>query len=114
MTGKPDGKRTGWTAALGAVVLMPLLYMGAYYSTIMNDAAGGCLLYQRYQIGKIELPDWTHSFFGPADWLDDRVHIAPCRRPFVVKVSMPTSPSLGGESCTIIPTPAQQFAEKRN
>jgi hypothetical protein len=79
MTDKSDRKRWVWTAALAAV-LTPSLYMGAYYATISTDYSD-CLPFYAYKIGGNELPSWSQDFFAAANWIDDRMHLAPCKRP---------------------------------
>jgi hypothetical protein len=55
-------------------------YMGAYYATVAIDQ-NGALTRQTYQIWYWELPSWSRGFFAPADWIDDRLHLAHCKNP---------------------------------
>jgi hypothetical protein len=72
-----------------ALLLIPLLYMGAYYATITMNARGGCIAFPTYKLGDKLLPEWTDDFFAPANWIDDQVHLAPCKRPKFYTVPLP-------------------------
>jgi hypothetical protein len=56
-------------------------YMGAYYATVAIDQNGYHQSRQTYQIWLWELPSWSRGFFAPANWIDDRLHLAPCKNP---------------------------------
>ncbi len=79
MTNKPDGKRwkTGDKWVTAAVALFAA-YMVAYYATISADYSDHLPFYT-YKIGHSELPSWSQCFFAPANWIDDRIHVAPCK-----------------------------------
>jgi len=82
MADKPDRKRwktrDKWVAI--AVGLFAA-YMGVYYATVAIDRNGAFQIRQTYQIWYWELHSWSHVFFAPADWIDDRIHLAPCKNP---------------------------------
>jgi hypothetical protein len=81
MTDKPDRKRWRWVTA--AVALFAA-YMGAYYATVTIDQNGAFERRQTYMIWLWELPSWSRVSFAPADWIDDRIHLAPCKNPPVI------------------------------
>jgi hypothetical protein len=66
-------------------------YMGVYYATIHFDAGGGRIPYQSYRIGAAELPEHAHGIFATADWIDDHIHLAKCRKPLVAEIALPPS-----------------------
>jgi hypothetical protein len=82
MTEKPDGKqwktRDKWVAL--AVALFAA-YMGMYYETVRIDLNGGIQRRQSFELSYWELPPWFDGFFAPADWIDDRIRLSPCRNP---------------------------------
>lgn len=82
MTDKPDGKRwktrDKWAAL--AVGLFAA-YMGTYYATVAIDRNGALPPRHTYMIWYWELPSLCHGFFATADWIDDRIRLAPCKNP---------------------------------
>jgi hypothetical protein len=74
MRWKPRLKRVALALGLFAA------YMGAFYATVAIDQ-NGSLTRQTYQISYWELPSCFRGFFAPADWIDDRLHLAPCKNP---------------------------------
>jgi hypothetical protein len=83
---RPDDPewRARWKARIKWVALALALfaaYMGAYYATVAIDKNGAFQIRQTYQIWYWELPSWSRKFFAIADWIDDRLHLAPCKNP---------------------------------
>jgi hypothetical protein len=74
-------RRVKWIAlVIAPVIALFAAYMSAYYATVAIDV-NGLQKRQTYQIWYWELPSLSHGFFAPADWIDDRIHLAPCRNP---------------------------------
>jgi hypothetical protein len=74
-----------------ALLLIPLVYMGAYYSMITMNARGGCFAMPTYKVGDQFLPEWADDFFAPANWIDDQIHLAQCKRTKFYLVPLPPS-----------------------
>jgi hypothetical protein len=76
------------TRVIGIAVVIALfaVYMRAYYATVAIDV-NGLEKRQTYQVWLWELPSLSHQFFAPADWIDDRLHLAPCKNPPVDPVT---------------------------
>ena len=68
-----------WLLLLFGSVLAFAAYMGAYYATVTVDTPGG-RPGQSYKIGRVIWSDWSVHFFMIADWIDDRIHVAPSRK----------------------------------
>jgi len=69
--------RVIWT---GLAIALFAVYMCAYYATVAIDQ-NGLQKRQTYQVWYWELPSFAHGFFAPADWIDDRIHLAACKNP---------------------------------
>jgi hypothetical protein len=80
---------TTFKTARLALLLIPLLYMGAYYATIAMDARGGCFAVPTYKVGGHVLSEWADDFFSPADWVDDQIHLAQCKKTKFYLVPLP-------------------------
>jgi len=75
-------------AALSLAIIAA--YMGAYYATVAIDQ-NGLQKRQTYQIWLWELPSWSGAVFAPADWIDNKLHLAPCKNPPVHPVTYNSS-----------------------
>jgi hypothetical protein len=83
---RPDDPewRMRWTTRVKWVALalgLCAAYMGTYYATVAIDQNRAFQIRQTYQIWYWDLPSWSRGFFAPADWIDDRIHLAPCKNP---------------------------------
>ena len=66
--------------SFAVVVALFSVYMRAYYATVAIDV-NGLEKRQTYQVWLWELPPLSHAFFAPANWIDDRLRLAPCKNP---------------------------------
>jgi len=84
MTDKPDRKWRGWVTVPVILIVVSVVYMGAYYAMIapfrvyaMAHGVGsydwviarGC----KYSIGGQQLPEAANAVFGPANFFDRRL-----------------------------------------
>ena len=70
-------------AAILMFVLVPCLYMSAFYATatyLMHDDEGDYELYSPvFQVAGRDLPTWADGFFSVATWIDMRIPHRPGR-----------------------------------
>ncbi len=66
-----------------ALLLIPCIYMGAFYATatyFMTDSEGDYELYTPvFKVAGRNLPAWADGFFKPATWIDMRIPHRPGR-----------------------------------
>jgi hypothetical protein len=73
---EPDAKRLNWVPASLLTFALLVAYQGAHYATSASILEGlSCCPIRAHTIGGKRVPEWVESFFGPAEWIDERMHL---------------------------------------